>query len=430
MNYLNTTEVFLKKYNQHFSDISIDDTVSLMLKDMQNGLKGQPSSLLMIPTYLSTSGQLPLNLPVVVIDAGGTNLRIAAVQFTENGLDVLKFEKYPMLGANSEMTGEQFIDKLVDLLIPFLQYSHNIGFCFSFPAEILPNKDGKIISFSKENQITDYQGLILGQSMNRKLQEKGYQPDLKVVVLNDTVATLLGGPNLSKGASIDGQIGLILGTGTNSAYIEKTALITKIAGCPMEEMIINTESGMFDKVNQGYFDKIVDDNSFNPGDSKFEKMISGIYLGSVINQTIKQAAKEGLFSNPEQIITLSDFTMVEVDSFLRKPFSDNLLANATASLHDKELLYFFIDQALERSSKLVVANLASDIIQMDRGKSICSPVRIMIEGSTYHKCYSFKEKINKYMIDYVNGQLKRYYCVVNDNDANLAGSAVAALKNL
>ena len=219
MNYLDTTECFLKKYNQHHSDISIDEIVKLMLIDMENGLKGKPSSLMMIPTYLSTTGQLPLNKPVVVIDAGGTNLRLAAVQFSENGLDVLKFEKHAMLGVKEAMTGDQFIDKLVDLLMPFLQYSKNIGFCFSFPAEILANKDGKIISFSKENKITDYQGIVLGESMNKKLKEKGYQDNINVVVLNDTVATLLGGPALKKGASIDGQIGLILGTGTNCAYI-------------------------------------------------------------------------------------------------------------------------------------------------------------------------------------------------------------------
>ena len=328
------------------------------------------------------------------------------------------------------MTGDQFIDKLVDLLMPFLQYSKNIGFCFSFPAEILANKDGKIISFSKENKITDYQGIVLGESMNKKLKEKGYQDNINVVVLNDTVATLLGGPALKKGASIDGQIGLILGTGTNCAYIEKTANIFKINCNTMDEMIINTESGMFDKVEQGYFDKLVDNDSFNPGNSKFEKMISGVYLGSVINRTIKQAARENLFKVDEGILNLPDFTMVEVDNFLRRPFGDNLLANATSNLSDKELLYYFIDQALQRSSKLVVSNLASDILQMDGGKSICSPVRIMIEGSTYHKCYSFKEKINRYMIEYVNEKMSRYYLIVNDSDANMAGSAVAALKNL
>ena len=90
MNYLDTPECFLNKYNQHHSDISIDEIVKLMLIDMENGLKGKPSSLMMIPTYLSTTGQLPLNKPVVVIDAGGTNLRLAAVQFSGNGLDVLK----------------------------------------------------------------------------------------------------------------------------------------------------------------------------------------------------------------------------------------------------------------------------------------------------------------------------------------------------
>jgi len=50
------------------------------------------------------------------------------------------------------------------------------------------------------------------------------------VLLNDTVTTLLAGRMHQAGADFDTYIGFILGTGTNTSYIERNANITKVRG--------------------------------------------------------------------------------------------------------------------------------------------------------------------------------------------------------
>ncbi len=427
-NKLSQIDAFLRKYNQHPDIIDVAQITDNMVEEMNLGLQGKDSSLLMIPTYLTDEGNVPLDQPAIVIDAGGTNLRIGIVTFTTNGIVVDKLHKQKMLGIDRALTKDEFIEQMSDLIIPYLQYSNKIGFVFSFAFESLPNKDGKVIGLSKEVKI-DCVGALLGQEIKDCLKKKGISQDVSIVLLNDTVSTLLGGPAVAEGHQFDGQIGLILGTGTNTAYPEKTAGIEKIDAGYDGKMIINMESGGFDKFPLGEFDQRLDAASVNPGQHLFEKCISGVYLGNIICETIRQAAKEGLFSDEAAISELPYFSMVEVDSFLRAPFGDNLLADSCASDEDREVLSIFIDRAMDRASKLVAINLAACIVKMDAGKEASRPCRIVVEGSTFHKCFQYKEKIDYYLKDYVNHQLGRYYYFTSGDDVNLAGSCQAALLN-
>ncbi|HPW53802.1 MAG TPA: hypothetical protein PLI19_01890 [Erysipelotrichaceae bacterium] len=429
MNYREVANNFLLKYDQHPDNIDIDSLTKSFVEEMKLGLAGKPSSLMMIPAYVSTEGEIPLNETVVAIDAGGTNLRIAYITFTKEGIVIENLKKQQMLGVEKPLHIDEFFSQLTDIIMPYLDRSQKIGFCFSFAAEIQPDRDGRILEFSKEIYVADCKGKLIFEELKKEIKKRGFNKEISGVILNDTVSTLLGGPAIKPTEKIDGQIGLIVGTGTNTAYIEKIENITKLNIKSDDKMIINMESANFNKVPQGKFDKFIDDNSANPTGHIFEKMISGIYLGNVICETVKQAAKEGLFSKESTVENLPYFSMVEVDQFLREPFGDNLLAKACHNDKDVELLYNFADLAIERAAKLVTCNLAADIVQMDGGKLKSTPCRIVIEGSTYHKCYSYKEKIDRYMKEYVNDTLHRYYMVTSGDDVNLAGSAIAALLN-
>ncbi|MGI6608883.1 MAG: hypothetical protein ACOX1F_07955 [Erysipelotrichaceae bacterium] len=429
MNYREIAEDFLFKYDQHPDNIDIDSLTKTFVEEMRLGLAGKPSSLMMIPAYVSTKGEVPLNETVIAIDAGGTNLRIAHITFTEEGMVIENLKKQTMIGVEKPLKIEDFFSQLADIIMPYLEKSQKIGFCFSFAAEILPNKDGRILEFSKEIIIHDCEGKLIFEELKKEIRNRGFNKEISGVILNDTVSTLLGGPAIKPTEKVDGQIGLILGTGTNTAYIEVCKNITKLALDNDEKMIINMESAGFNKAPQGRFDKVFDEKSINPNAHLFEKMISGIYLGNVICETIKQAAKENLFSKENTIQDLPYFSMVEVDQFLREPYGNNLLAEACHTNDDVELLYNFADLAIERAAKLVTVNLAADIVQMDGGKRMSTPCRIVIEGSTYHKCYSYKEKIDRYMKEYINDTLHRYYMITSGDDVNLAGSAIAALLN-
>ncbi len=407
MKYREIVNNFLLKYGQHPDNIDIDNLTKNFVEEMRLGLSGKEASLMMIPAYVSTTGEVPLNETVIAIDAGGTNLRIAHVTFTEDGIVIDNLKKQTMLGVDKELHIDEFFAQLTDIIMPYLEKTQKIGFCFSFAAEIQPNKDGKILEFSKEIIVHDCEGKMIMEELKKEIKKRGFTKEVSGVILNDTVSTLLGGPAIKPSEKVDGQIGFILGTGTNTAYIEKLDNITKLDLHGDEKMIINMESAGFNKMTLGEFDEIFDQKSINPKAHLFEKMISGIYLGNVICETVKQAAKEGLFSKESTIKDLPYFSMVEVDQFLREPFGNNLLAKACHNSDDVELLYNFADLALERAAKLVTVNLAADMIQMDGGKKLSTPCRIVIEGSTYHKCYSYKEKIDRYMKEYINDTLNR-----------------------
>ena len=49
--------------------------ISTFLSEMEKGLKGEDSSLRMIPTYVGVNGKIPQGAKAAVLDAGGTNFR-------------------------------------------------------------------------------------------------------------------------------------------------------------------------------------------------------------------------------------------------------------------------------------------------------------------------------------------------------------------
>ena len=430
MDFRSTVDTFLRKYDQHPDAINMSELTETFVAEMKAGLAGEPSSLMMIPTYLAADGKIPLGETAIAIDAGGTNLRTALVTFTADGIQVSDFTKRPMPGTQKTLTKDEFLAEMVSYLKPLVPKANKIGFCFSFPAEVQPDHDARVVMFCKEVNITGAENMMICREIADALKAAGIDIPVSFVLLNDTVATLLGGPNPGAGERMDGQIGLILGTGTNTAYVEQCANIRKLgAGFETGSMIINAESGIFAKAPQGEFDRRMDAASVNPGDHLFEKMISGVYLGAVIRETVLQAAREGLFSAENRVLSLPEFSMVEVDAFLRAPFGDNVIANACATDDDRELMYTFIDRALDRGSKLVTVNMAALMEQMDAGRRMSAPCRIVVEGSTFHKCFSYRERIEHYMKAFVNEQLGRYYLFTSGDDVNLAGSAGAALLN-
>ena len=73
---MKTPEEFLKS-NGFVTAAEIDRQalISTFLSEMEKGLRGEPSSLLMIPTYVGVDGKIPEGAKAAVLDAGGTNFR-------------------------------------------------------------------------------------------------------------------------------------------------------------------------------------------------------------------------------------------------------------------------------------------------------------------------------------------------------------------
>ena len=89
-------KAFLGKNGMDPADIDMEQTCRVFIEEMELGLAGKESSLAMLTTYIETERNIPLNEPVIVMDAGGTNFRVALVTFKEDGASIENLKLFPM----------------------------------------------------------------------------------------------------------------------------------------------------------------------------------------------------------------------------------------------------------------------------------------------------------------------------------------------
>lgn len=413
------TDTFLKKIGMHPDQTDIGETVSLILEDMKKGLLGEPSSLPMIPTYVSADIVPRDNEPVIVVDAGGTNLRVGLCEFRGGAPITLKSEKLPIPGSRGVLTSDEFFGQIADRLLPFAEKSRRIGFCFSYPAEILPDHDGRILQMGKEVRVTGCEGAVIGAELKKQLAAKGESGDYCFSLLNDTTAGLLGAVSTLGLKTEGGLAGLVVGTGINACYFERGGNIRKLSRA--DDMIINCEMGMFSGVKQGKADALVDEASELPGDHRLEKMIAGAYLGTVITRCCELAAKEGLLS-PRFAAIEQSFYLPELDELVRD--GSNRVSDMCAK-GDREVLVRLTELLFERAAKLICAVIAALLLHTDGGKCREHPFSVAAEGSTIHNSLLMAEKLRMYTDSYISGELGRFVEFFHAENSTLAGAALS-----
>lgn len=400
------------------------------LEEMERGLAGAPSSVLMLPTYLSGEGAPARGKPIIVLDAGGTNFRAALVTMNPDGPCVEDLRVFPMPGSQTAATWDQFIGAVADAVLPLTGRSRQAGLCFSYTTEILPDRDGRVLSLSKQVRITGAAGKLLGRALTGALADRGV-PDLQVTVLNDGAATLLGGMTEGIGERFDGRLSLIYGTGVNTCCQMPAARISRVT-VPWEGgMLVNPESGGFRRVEQGDYDREVDQASDDPGRAPYEKMVASRYGGETILRTLRGAAAEGLLSPAlsRRMAALDRLTLAETAAFTARPYGDSVLAAACVTGDDREAVYTVIDRNVQRSANLVCANLAALLELTDAGRYLHRPACVIAEGSTFYKEHLFRGKLEQVCAAYVTGVLGRRLVFRQVDHVNLVGTAAAVLLN-
>jgi hexokinase len=427
---------FLNKNEMNPAHIEMGKMCQIFLKEMEKGLAAEQSSLAMLPTYIDIERKIPLNKPVIVMDAGGTNFRVATLSFDQDGNSIIEnFKLFSMPGVKQQVSKDEFFNTMAGYLDEVVDKSANIGFCFSYPIEIFPNKDGRVLFFSKEIKADEVAGNMIGENLNLAISSSKNGDKKNIILLNDTVATLLAGRADVKGISFETYIGFILGTGTNCSYIETNKNITKTKDLDLaKSQIVNVESGGFDKAPQGKIDKDFDQSSNSPGMYTFEKMISGAYLGPICLWTVRAAAKDGLLSkdSTKNLKKIKELSTKDVDDFMSYPQGKGgPLSSAlkTASQEDLATAYYLIDRLIERAAKLTAINLSSVAIKSGKGHNPCRPVCIVAEGTTFYQLKSLKQRVEYYLKDYLVNEKGVFYEIINVENATLIGAAIAGLTN-
>jgi hexokinase len=261
---------------------------------------------------------------------------------------------------------------------------------------------------------------VVGNGVGRMLREHAARRGLqlgRVVVLNDTIATLVGG-SLAPGVVPERSVGLIVGTGTNIGAWLPSADIIKLPSDDLAghdgRMAVNFESGAFASPSLGAVDEIVDESSQNPGAQRFEKAISGAYMGRLF-----QAACRLLDCGADASADSKDEpTAAEVSALAQAPAQEprNVLARVL----------------LNRSAEMVAASLAAtyDLVHGEGASSASEgPDRdlfVCAEGSLFWKAPGYVAQVQETLDGLLAPSGARAH-ITHVNNANLLGSTAAVL---
>lgn len=416
---------FLERHGMAPSLIEPMAEAEKMAAEMERGLAGRGGSLPMIPTYLCLEGAMPQGEPVVVIDAGGTNFRSALVRFEEGGCRVEALQKRKMPGTDKPAAWEEFISFVADGIEPLMDRTERIGFCFSYSAEITPEIDGRVIRIDKEVTVTGSAGQLVGAALIAELERRGIRGK-KAVIINDTAAVLLGGTALLDRDSYSGFIGQVSGTGTNTCCVLPAGRIGKL-GMPGEKgMIINLESGMYNGISGGDFDRLLDSQSNNPGLKALEKLTAGVYLGELCRLMLRAAAEEGLLSPAagQKVQGLERIDSAVIDAW----GSGENMEEVCATAEDEEFVKTICLAVFERSARCMCANLTALLLLTGAGRE--RPACICAEGSLVQKGRIYRPMLEKLLARCAGEALGRKYDFRIGQETTLPGSAAAALLNI
>jgi len=427
---MQTPEEFLKDNGFVLAaDIDRQAMIALFLSEMEKGLKGEPSSLRMIPAYVGVNGKIPAGSKAAVLDAGGTNFRSAIVSIPPKIEDR---ENQPMPGSRGPVGEEEFYQSFATELkrVAPKATAKKFGWCFSYNADVTPDLDAKLNCWTKGIQAPEIVGQYVGKELLKRMG--GGQ----IAILNDTVATLLAAKATEGDKTYSSYIGFILGTGTNTAYVEKNVNITKVPGLdPDGSMIINAESGSMDKIARSKFDEAMDAKQIDPGHNPFEKMIAGAYLGPIGLEIFKAAAKEGLFSvkAAQQLAGLGQLESIDLNNFCAAHKMDgreNVLDIIFADSNDAKMARRLGVPVFERAAVLTAIHLAAFCIKSGEGVDAAEPIAINADGSTYYKTIAipFADTVKAELNDMLVKRRNIHYVITPQvDDAPMVGAAIAAM---
>jgi hexokinase len=275
-------------------DLTRDQLVEIALAfadRVAEGLMADERQLRCLPAFIPVC-QGYRDGRVRVLDLGGSNLRAGLVE-VRRGLPVLHqrtetvampwqrhrpFDRERFLAVQAEQLGR--LDDRSKL---------PLGYCFSYPTRALPDGDAVLVQWTKGIEVPGTVGQPVGAMLREYLNRDPDGPGCgEVTVINDTVACLVAGLTA---APADVRIGLIVGTGFNLACFFSLEQVAKLKhqpfpACPVP---INLEAGNFDPAGLTDWDRIVDEQSENPGVQRMEKAVSGAYLGRLFHAIHKEA---------------------------------------------------------------------------------------------------------------------------------------------
>ncbi|KAJ3130429.1 hexokinase A [Physocladia obscura] len=387
--------------------------VKQIISDMKTGLERDGGAIKMLPSFVTKRPSGREHGSYLAIDFGGTNLRVCELVLNGHSSEPQLLQSKFQISDNVKTgSGAALFDFIAECVRSFFQTHHaldahdwnskrwQLGFTFSFPVDQISIKAGTLITWTKGFTATN----VIDRDSVRLLEDAFERMNLNIEVtalVNDTTGTLISHAFQNP----DTYAGVILGTGSNCAYVEKFANITKFRGPPpppgTTEMLINMEWGGFDDaqvvIPRTKYDLLLDRNTPTPGCYTFEQLISGMYIGEIVRLVILDLARTGDVFAKATIVARSplhkqygfetsymsrierdhSFDLADVKALLE----DDEFEIVGATLADRKIIKAVCEMVGLRSARLAAAGVCAVVTKMNK----LNGCTVGIDGSLFEK---------------------------------------------
>uniref|UniRef100_A0A8C8JRI9 Hexokinase-2 n=1 Tax=Oncorhynchus tshawytscha TaxID=74940 RepID=A0A8C8JRI9_ONCTS len=356
----------------------------------------------MLPTYVRSTPDGTEHGDFLALDLGGTNFRVLLVRVRGGKRRSVEMHNkiYAIPQEAMQGTGEELFDHIVHCIADFLEYmgmkgaSLPLGFTFSFPCHQNKLDQGILLKWTKGFKATGCEGedvvSLLKDAIHRREEF-----DLDVVaVVNDTVGTMMTCGYEDPLC----EVGLIVGTGTNACYMEEMQNVELVEG-DEGRMCVNMEWGAFGDHGElddfsTEFDRAVDDCANNPGKQRYEKMISGMYLGEIVRNILLEFTAKGLLFRGKLSERLKTRGIFET-KFLSQIESDRLalrqvrsilqhLGLTSSTCDDSILVKEVCSVVARRAAQLCGAGLAAVVDKIRQNRNLSElKITVGVDGTLY-----------------------------------------------
>ncbi|KAD4585191.1 hypothetical protein R6Q59_036118 [Mikania micrantha] len=386
------------------------------------------------------------------LDLGGTNFRVLRVQLAgQSGIDSQEFAEVSippqlMVGSSEALFDyiaaevAKFVGDESEKFGPLPGRQRELGFTFSFPVLQLSIDSGTLIRWTKGFSIDEMVGKDVVAELTKAMERKGVNMRVSALV-NDTVGTLAGGRYDNK----DVFIAVILGTGTNAAYVERAQAIPKWHGPHPKsgEMVINMEWGNFRSSHLPLteYDNTLDAESLNPGEQIFEKMISGMYLGEIVRRILCRMADEAdLFGDtvPPKLKTPFILRTPEMSAMHHDTSPDlkvvgntlkDILEIPNVPISTRKIVVEVCNIIATRGARLAAAGILGILKKTSRDTIKDDEVPktvIAMDGGLYEHYKEYRHCLENTLNELVGDEVAKHIKFVHSNDGSGIGAALLA----
>lgn len=362
----------------------------------------QQASVKMLPSFVRSTPNGTEQGDFLALDLGGSSFRVLLVRVRAGTKKNVEMNQkiYNIPQEIMQGTGEELFSHIVSCMADFLEYkgmkgaSLPLGFTFSFPCYQSKLDEGILVKWTKGFKATDCEGQDVVKLLKTAVHHR-QEFDLSfVAVVNDTVGTMM----TCGYEDPQCEVGLIVGTGTNVCYMEEMRNIERLEGNE-GQMCVNMEWGAFGENGElddfcTQFDRAVDETSSTPGKQRYEKLISGMYLGEIVRHVLLELTNKGLLYRGKVSERLKTRGIFET-KFLSQIESDRLAMRQVRSIlqhlgltgstcDDSVLVKEVCTVVARRAAQLCGAGLAAVVEKIRENRNLNQlSISIGVDGTLY-----------------------------------------------